>query len=89
MNPRLVLVIAALTVREIARRPDPPSAAFDARLLAEVHRGVEAHARVAAERDRLLWRVTPLLAVERAVKRSGVHRPARTLWSATHRLVRR
>jgi hypothetical protein len=81
--------VMAAALREIARRPDPPSAAFDARLLAEVHRGVEAHARVAAERDRLLWRVTPLLAVERAVKRSGVHRPARRLWSAAHRLVRR
>ena len=61
--------VMAAALREIARRPAPPGGRFDARLLAELRGGIEAHALVAAERDRLRWRLAPMLAVDRALER--------------------
>ena len=84
--------VMAAALREIARRPALPGGRFDARLLAELRGGIERHALVAAERDRLRWRLAPVLAAERALERPAVRwlaRPARRGWGAARRRVRR
>jgi O-antigen biosynthesis protein len=84
--------VMAAALREIARRPELPRAAFDARLLAELRAGTERQADVVGERDRLRWRLAPLLAAERLLERRGVRRlmaPLRWAWSRAGRRVRR
>jgi hypothetical protein len=84
--------VMAAALREIARRPELPRAAFDARLLAELRAGTERQAAVVGDRDRLRWRLAPLLAAERLLERRGVRRllaPLRRLWSRAGRRVRR
>jgi glycosyltransferase involved in cell wall biosynthesis len=84
--------VMAAALREIARRPELPRAAFDARLLAELRAGTERQAAVVGDRDRLRWRLAPLLAVERRFQSRGVRRllaPLRWAWSRAGRRVRR
>jgi glycosyltransferase involved in cell wall biosynthesis len=84
--------VMAGALRAIARRPPPDRVAFDARLLGELRGGTERHALVVAERDRLRWRLTPLLAVEKLLERRAVRwlsDPARRLWRAARLRARR
>ena len=84
--------VMAAALREIARRQPLPRGPFDAGLHAELRGGTERHALVAAERDRLRWRLGSVLAVERALDRRGVRwlsRPARRTLGAARRRVRR
>ncbi|HET6551714.1 MAG TPA: glycosyltransferase family 4 protein [Solirubrobacter sp.] len=77
--------VMAAALRAIARRPEPAGRGFDARLLAELRGGVESHALVAAERDRLRRRIAPF---ERALEHRSVRwlaRPARSGWGAVRR----
>ncbi len=76
--------VMAAALREIARRP-VPSGGFDARLVAELRGGIEAHALVVAERDQLRRRVAP---IDRALTTPGVRtlaRPARRVWRRIRR----
>ena len=50
----------AAALREVARREPLAGRPFDARLLAELRGGIERHALVAAERDRLRYRAAPM-----------------------------
>jgi hypothetical protein len=82
----------AAALREVARREPLPASGFDARMVAEVRGGVEAQALVVAERDRLLWRLRPVDAVQRALERPALAwagKPARRAWSAARRRVGR
>jgi glycosyltransferase involved in cell wall biosynthesis len=84
--------VMAAALREIARRPPLARRPFDARLVAELRGGIERHAMVAAERDRLRWRAAPLLAADRLLERKGARwllRPVRRVWGAARRRVRR
>ncbi|WP_053225814.1 glycosyltransferase family 4 protein [Solirubrobacter soli] len=84
--------VMAAALREIARREPLAGRPFDARLLAELRGGIERHALVAAERDRLRYRAAPIMAVDRALQRPGARwlsRPAKRAWGAARRAVRR
>jgi glycosyltransferase involved in cell wall biosynthesis len=84
--------VMAAALRAVARRPPLERRPFDARLVAELRGGIETHARVAAERDLLRWRMAPLLAVERILDRPAARflsRPARSAWGAARRRARR
>jgi O-antigen biosynthesis protein len=75
--------VMAAALREVARREPLPRPAFDARVLGELRAGIERQAVVVGERERLRWRLAPLLAIERRVQRSGVRRliaPLRWVW---------
>ena len=52
--------VMAAALREVARREPLAGRPFDARLLAELRGGIERHALVAAERDRLRYRAAPM-----------------------------
>jgi glycosyltransferase involved in cell wall biosynthesis len=84
--------VMAAALREVARREPLPAGGFDARMVAEVRGGVEAHALVVAERDRLLWRLRPVDAAQRALESPALAwagKPARRAWSAARRRVGR
>ena len=69
-----------------------PRATELTRLLAELRGGIERHALVAAERDRLRYRAAPIMAVDRALQRPGARwlaKPAKRAWGAARRAVRR
>jgi O-antigen biosynthesis protein len=80
--------VMAAALREVARRAPLPRPAFDVRVLGELRAGVERQSLVVGERERLRWRLGPLLALERRFQRSrisGLARPARWLWSRAGR----
>ena len=80
--------VMSAALRELARRPAPPTRAFDSRLLAELRGGVESHALVAAERDHLRRRIAPF---ERALDHGSIRwiaRPARRGWGVVRRRAR-
>ncbi|HEY6887659.1 MAG TPA: glycosyltransferase, partial [Solirubrobacter sp.] len=80
--------VMTTTLHEVARREALPAGGFDARMVAEVRGGIEAHALVVAERDRLLWRLRPVDAVQRALESPGLKwagEPAKRAWSAARR----
>jgi hypothetical protein len=82
----------AAALREVTRREPLPRPAFDGRVLSELRAGVERQSVVAGERERLRWRLAPLLAVERQFQRPGVRAlvgPLRRVWSLAVRRVRR
>jgi hypothetical protein len=84
--------VMAAALREVARREPLTGRPFDAQLLAELRGGIERHALVAAERDRLRYRAAPIMAVDRALQRPGARwlaRPARRVWAAARRRVGR
>lgn len=84
--------VMAAALRAVACRSELEGRPFDARLLAELRGGIENHALVAAERDRLRWRIAPMLALDRALERPAVRvlaRPARRAWGAARRRVQR
>jgi glycosyltransferase involved in cell wall biosynthesis len=84
--------VMAAALRAIARREPLARRPFDAALLAELRAGIERHALVAAERDRLRHRAAPLMAVDRAFEHRGARwlaGPARRVWGAARRRVRR
>ena len=84
--------VMAAALREVVRREPLVRPAFDVRLISEVRAGVDRQAIVAGDRERLRWRLAPLLAVERQFQRRGVRalvRPLRLLWSLAARRVRR
>ncbi|MDA0164738.1 glycosyltransferase family 4 protein [Solirubrobacter ginsenosidimutans] len=80
--------VMAAALREVARRPPLAANGFDARMIAEVRGGIEAHALVVAERDRLLWRLRPVDAVQRALETPALAwagRPMKRAWSGARR----
>jgi hypothetical protein len=82
----------AVALGTIHRDPPPPADSGARALLADVRAGVQAHATVLAERDRLQYRIAPLLALERAMERRPwrwVMRPARRAWGAARRRMKR
>jgi glycosyltransferase involved in cell wall biosynthesis len=84
--------VMAAALREVARREPLPRPAFDVRVLSELRAGVERQAMVVGDRERLRWRLAPLLALERRLQGRGVRRliaPLRWLWSRAGRRVRR
>jgi glycosyltransferase involved in cell wall biosynthesis len=84
--------VMAAALREVARREPLPAGGFDARMVAEVRGGIEAHALVVAERDRLQWRLRPVDAVQRALESPGLSwagKPTRRAWSAARKRVGR
>jgi glycosyltransferase involved in cell wall biosynthesis len=84
--------VMAAALREVTRRPAPASQGFDTRIVAELRGGIEAHALVVAERDRLRWRLRPVDAVQRTLDKPGVRlvgAPARRAWKAARRRVGR
>ncbi len=83
--------VMAAALREVARREALPRPAFDLRVISELRGGVERQTALAGDRERLRWRLAPLLAVERQFQRRGVHGlvgPLRWLWSQLGRRVR-
>jgi hypothetical protein len=78
----------AAALRAIHRSPQPPAAQGAAALVADVRAAVTAQAAVVAERDRLRYRIVPLLALERLLERRVVRRlagPLRRAWGAARR----
>jgi glycosyltransferase involved in cell wall biosynthesis len=75
----------ALALREVARRPAPDGAAAAARMLADARGAIEAQRLVVAERDRLRYRVAPLLRLDALVER----RPLRWLLAPVRRVWRK
>jgi glycosyltransferase involved in cell wall biosynthesis len=77
--------LMAAILRAIHREPAPPATAGAGPLLADIRAGVQSHAVVLAERDRLRYRIAPLLALERIVERRPlrwVMGPLRRAWGA-------
>jgi glycosyltransferase involved in cell wall biosynthesis len=68
--------VMAAALREIARRPAPAARPMQVRMLADLRGGVETQAIVAAERDRLRWRMAPLLKLYGLLERRRVRRLA-------------
>jgi glycosyltransferase involved in cell wall biosynthesis len=83
--------VMAAALREVARREPLPHPAFDLRVLSELRAGIERQSIVLGERERLRWRLAPLLAVERQFQRRGIRalvRPLRWAWSLAGRVRR-
>jgi glycosyltransferase involved in cell wall biosynthesis len=84
--------VMAAALREVARRPPPAARPLEARLLADLRAGVVGQTIVAAERDRLRWRMAPLLKVYGLLERRRVRRiadPVRRAVGAARRRGRR
>jgi hypothetical protein len=84
--------VMAGVLRAIRGAPAPQASAGAGALLADVRAGVQAQAVVLAERDRLRYRIAPLLALERILERRPlrwVMRPLRRAWGATRRQLGR
>jgi hypothetical protein len=82
----------AAALREVARREPLTRPPFDVRILNELRAGVERQSRVVGERERLRWRLAPLLAIERQFQRPGIRAlvgPLRRVWGLVVRRVRR
>jgi O-antigen biosynthesis protein len=84
--------VMAATLRAIRREPAPSRADSARALLADIRSGIPAQAEVIAERDRLRYRIAPLLALDRAMElrpARWVTRPLRRAWGRARRRLGR
>ena len=80
--------VMAAALRAIRREPPPRAFAGAVELLGDVGAAVEHTRRAIEERDRLRYRVAPLVALERALERRPLRwiaRPLRRAWGALRR----
>jgi glycosyltransferase involved in cell wall biosynthesis len=82
-------MVMAAALRAIRR--EPAVGAGSSVLMADAIAGVQSQAEVVAERDRLRYRIAPLLALDRVMERRPlrrVMRPLRRAWGAARRRLR-
>jgi glycosyltransferase involved in cell wall biosynthesis len=84
--------VMAAALRAVHREPPTAAGAGVPALLADMRAGVQAQAVVLADRERLRYRIAPLLALERIMDLRALRwatRPLRRAWGAVRRRLRR